>query len=448
MDYKTVTFGKPCHDLIPSGLTIHESGVNYAIVSGTGTLTGKEYTHQTKIISRRLEAETENIVSVKEATLVSMANSGSVADRVLAYYSGAKTLSVPIVEGGERPGDAVYLEDAFGDLTEGLLQSMNIRISNTLRADTTIVTGYVPTHKGNDYNNRVLLTGEGEWTVPEGVIRAKCVLIGAGTGGAAGTNGNSGATVSLHYQGGTGTWTAGPGARGTGGIGGEAGQGGKIFEIEIMLAPGAKITYHAFPGGIAGQSGGAPGATGEDTTFGAYSSASGELMPTGYADGMTGDIYGAKGIDGIDGGDGGTGASSGGAGGTGEDVLSWTGGTGNTGWSGPSTQPTGTASIGGGGGSGAAYGENGKDSTGTGYVSSISGGANGANAHPHPANSDTSYGAGGSGGNGGGGGGGSGQLRLTVTTSSESSGLTAPGGTGGIRSVARDGAPGCVVIYF
>lgn len=446
VDHKTVTFSKPCHNLTPSGLTIHESGVNYAIVSGTGTLTGKEYTHQTKIISRRLEASTENIVTVKDATLVSMANSGSVADRVLAYYSGAKTLSVPIVEGGERPGDAVYLEDAFGDLTEGLLQSMDIRISSTLRADTTIVTGYVPTHKGNDYNNRVLLTGEGEWTVPEGATRAKCVLIAPGTGGAAGMDGEAGTDSVLHYSG-TGTKTAGPGAGGKGGLRGAAGLGGKILEIEILLTPGSQIAYHAYAGGTAGQSPGEPGEDGQATTFGAYSSATGERMPNGYVDGMTGDIFGAPGTDGTDGGDGGDGGSSGGDGEKGTDVAGWLGGSGNQGWSGPMTTPPGQAAIGGGAGGGAAIGENGQSATGTGEVSAIARGADGADAQPNEDVSETAYGTGGHGGNGGGGGGGAGQLRATVTGTATFT-WTALGGAKGNASAGRDGAPGCVVIYF
>ncbi|WP_312281889.1 hypothetical protein [Oscillibacter sp.] len=439
VDHKTVTFSNPCHGLTASGLTVHEIGVNYAIVSGTGTLTGKEYTHQTKIISRRMDAATENIITVKDATLVSMANSGSVADRVLAYYSGAKTLTVSIVAGDERPGDAVYLEDAYGDDTEGLLQSMNVTISNTLKADTTIVTGYAPSHHGNDYNNRVLLTGEGTWTVPEGAIRGKCVLISPGTGGTAGMDGEAGANSVLHYSG-TGTKTAGPGVGGKGGLGGKAGLGGKILEVEILLTPGAHISYHA-------HSGGEPGEDGQATTFGAYSSASGERMPGGYIDGMTGEVFGAPGIDGVDGGDGGDGGSSGGDGEKGEDVAGWLGGSGNQGWSGAMTSPVGQAQIGGGAGGGAAYGEDGASATGAGEVSTIARGADGADAHPIPEPSEAKYGTGGTGGNGGGGGGGAGQLRATVSGTASFT-WTALGGAKGNGTAGVDGAFGCIIIFF
>ncbi|WP_312281835.1 hypothetical protein [Oscillibacter sp.] len=449
VDHKTVTFDKPCHDLTPSsGLTVHESGVNYAIVSGTGTLTGKEYTHQTKIVSRRLEATTENIVPVKDATLVSMANSGSVADRVLAYYSSAKTLSVPIVEDGERPGDAVFLEDAFGDLAKGLLQSMSIIISATLKANTTIITDYAPTHRGNDYNNRVLLTGAGEWTVPEGATRGKCVLVSPGTGGEAGEDGADGVDSVLHYSG-SGTKSAGPGAGGKGGERGLGGLGGKILEIEILLTPGTQIPYHAYSGGTAGQDPGEPGEDGQATTFGAYTSDSGERMPGGYIDGMTGDIFGAPGTDGTDGGNGGDGGSSGGDGEKGEDVAGWLGGSGSVGWSGPMTVPVGSASIGGGGGGGAAFGENGTNAPGieTGSVSEIARGGGGADAHPTPEPSEEKYGTGGTGGNGGGGGGGAGQLSATVSGTASFT-WTALGGAKGNGTAGRSGAPGCIVVYF
>jgi hypothetical protein len=47
-----VLFDNPCHDLVADGLAIIGTpGVNYAIVSGAGTLTGKEYTHTKRVVS-------------------------------------------------------------------------------------------------------------------------------------------------------------------------------------------------------------------------------------------------------------------------------------------------------------------------------------------------------------------------------------------------------------
>lgn len=447
-DHQTVSFNNPCHDLVPTGITVHESGVNYAIVSGSGTLTGKEYTHQTRIISRRLDtADTENIKEVTDATLVSMANSGAVADRVLSYYSSARPLSSSIVAGDERPGDAVTLEDAFDDVSNGLMESMSIQISSTLKSDSTIIVGYVPENKGNNYNNRIVLTGDGVWEVPEGVESAKCVLIGSGSGGSRGLSGSPGGNVTMNFPGGTGSRSSGPGLGGSGGEAGLPGLGGKIHEVDIALSPGAQITYHTYSGGASGVNPGDAGADGQDSVFGAYSSASGNRSDFGYIDRMSGDILGARGQEGVSGGNGGDGGTTG-EGEDGDDVLSWAGGSGNAGWSGPSSDPVGTASIGGGAGSGAAYGSNGLNATGSGTVQSIAAGANGVNASPLPENSLSSYGKGGAGSNGGSGGGGAGRLQITVTQSSLSFTWKALGGTPGLPSIARNGSQGCIVLYY
>lgn len=447
-NHQKVSFDGPHHDLVAAGITIHESGVNYAIVSGTGTLAGKAYTHLTKIISRRIETTAaENIVTVENATLVSAVNSGTTADRVLSYYSGAKTVSADIVAGNVNPGDAVTLEDAFGDATDGIMQSMNITISNTLKANTTIITGYTPIYHGNDYNNRVLLTGAGTWTVPDGVTKAKVVLIGSGAGGTRGTNGGAGGNTTLYFPG-SGSKTAGPGAAGIGGVGGPAGLGGKILEVDITLTPGEQIAYQAHPGGLAGQEPGEAGVAGQDTVFGIYTSASGERIDTGYIDRMTGDILGAKGTGGVAGGDGGTGASGGGTGGNGEDVQSWKGGTGNEGQSGTLHDPDGSYSIGGGGGGGAVYGSDGANAPAPGGAEGKANAGNGANAVPYPENGAVNYGTGGAGGNGGGGGGGAGQMSVSISGVTSSFTWSASGGAGGTASAARNGSPGCAVIYF
>lgn len=447
-DHQKVSFDGPHHDLVATGITIHESGVNYAIVSGTGTLTGKAYTHLTKIVSRRIETTAaENIVTVENATLVSALNSGTTADRVLSYYSGAKTVSADIVAGSVNPGDAVTLEDAFGDATDGIMQSMNITISNTLKANTTIITGYTPIYHGNDYNNRVLLTGEGTWAVPDGVTKAKVVLIGSGSGGTRGYNGNDGGSVSRRIYGG-GTATAEPGDSGNGGAGGSAGLGGKILEVDITLAPGAQIAYQAHPGGTAGQEPGQAGTVGQDTVFGTYTSASGEHIDTGYIDRMTGDILGAKGTDGTNGGDGGAGGKGGSDGDDGSSVKNWKGGLKIAGKT-IQLYPSGSASVGGGGGGGAAYGNGGENaSSGTAHVFASAYGGNGANAAPYPENGAVNYGTGGAGGNGGGGGGGSGGFTFSMPDTDTYVDVHSDGGVGGIASVARAGSPGCAVIYF
>lgn len=87
-DGTLVTFEEPAHSLTAEGFTIIEQGDNYAILSaGTGTLTGKSYNHLTRIVRRTVtEGAEENVVTVSDATLVSLTNSVDVAKRMADYY--------------------------------------------------------------------------------------------------------------------------------------------------------------------------------------------------------------------------------------------------------------------------------------------------------------------------------------------------------------------------
>ena len=216
----------------------------------------------------------------------------------------------------------------------------------------------------------------------------------------------------------------------------------------MTLTPGMEIPYYAGPGGTAGQELGEAGQTGTDTTFGELSSADGVRPESGYVDTVTGETLCLPGADGVDGGDGGDGGSGGSKGGDGGNAAEWTGGQGHDGQSGtlvfPNGGSQGSYSYGGGGGGGAAYGVNGNAASGSNAYDC----ADGVTALPHPANPEGSYGSGGAGGNGGGGGGGSGQLKLTLNDDSESGTWTPTGGAAGLASVARDGSPGCIILYF
>ena len=106
-DHTSIIFQEaPVYDLKVSGsLRIIESGVNYAVVSGTGVLTGKKYTHTTKIISKESDAiGDKKTVSVTDATLVNVANSGNVSKRVLSSSSSARTISADMKVDGATPG--------------------------------------------------------------------------------------------------------------------------------------------------------------------------------------------------------------------------------------------------------------------------------------------------------------------------------------------------------
>lgn len=430
-----VTFSNPCHDLVASGLTIESSGVNYAVVSGAGTLTGKEYTHTQKVNSYSTGAAgEENTVSVTDATLVSAFNAYNVALRVAQYYSAVSVLKFGLVVGTERPPDPVFFDDPFGDSRTGYIQALDITISRRLKAAAEIAVGFIPTGHGNNYNNYVLLTGSGSWTCPSGVTRAHLILVAGGGGGAGGNGGGGGGYYS---------------SSGDGGGGGAEGTGGKIYIADISVTAGASYSYSCGAGGTGGSGGaggsggsssssgnsGESGTVGTATAFGAYTSAGGSLHPSGYYEPKTGLTLAADGGDGIDGGGGGDSSGAG-------DEVTYNGTVYSPGADGADTD----YSFGGYGGGPAAGANGGAGSDAYKSGLTVANGAGGAGADAVAGSDAASYGGGGGGGHGGGGGGASGGIVNWLPENY--SRFEYSGGPGGDGSFGGDGAAGCVIIYY
>ena len=395
-DHTFIAFrNAPLHDLTTTGtLTIEESGVNFAIVSGTGTLTGQRYTHSTRILTVEAEdsADSEqNIVSASECTLVNVANSANVAARLLAYYGSKKTVNSSIVLEGERPGDLLALNDPYYEAITGFLSTVQATVSSIIKGKCTIITDFTPPQGGNNYTDSILYTGSGSIDFEALLAQypdkqndlVQVTLIQGGHGGykgengTSGTNGRSGGT-SFEY-----------GTPGVGGAGGLRGEGGKVLTVSFHVSDLANKTL-LYSCGIGGQS----DTEGTPTTLGDWTSASGAVTPYGVANIFSGQIYAKSGdLDGVAGGDGNPNGSS----------VSYNGQTWNMGSKGAYTHGTGYYgeyySFGGFGG-GAAVGSNGGDGR-TGEYGN--GGRGGDGAVGAAGENATSYGQGGNGGHGGGG---------------------------------------------
>lgn len=216
-----VEFSEPMHDLSVDTGSILESGVNYAIVSAPGsiTLTGHRYTHTTvERFKGEANADEDNTVTVKDATLVSRANSNNVVDRLYSYYTSAKTIKIDIVSEGERAGDAVSFNDPYGDVTSGLISELTLSGSHVLKGGATIIADYAPTW-GNDYTDVIIVTSSQTVTLPNDATKCRAVLIGGGHGGSLGGTGGDGEKASGGYKKG-----------GIGGLPGDGGPGGRILE--------------------------------------------------------------------------------------------------------------------------------------------------------------------------------------------------------------------------
>lgn len=504
-----ITFNSPMYELVADGFSILESGANYAKVSGgSGTLKGRAYIHNTREVVRDVsEAAEPNIKTVKDATLVSLVNSTAVAERLANYFQWTETIQAPIVYQGEVPGNRVATWHPYDKTgVTACLESADINLSNTLKANETLLVGFVPPkfEQVVTYDEHEVLTGSGTWTVPEGVTQVVVVLIG---GGGAGWNGNDGTgdfyggfgtdkydtqTISIYTSDSAGqtktgnaniTATGSATEAGTGGTGGSAGSPGKVYQKTIEVSAGETISY------ICGSGGQSNGASGEDTVFGEESSASGSAESAGYTDIVTGITYAKSGLPGSDGADGGTAGNNGGdageiAGGTGRPSYSnqkngsdggsyanytstysvnasvSSSGSGGGGAGGPSGQNDGTA---GSSSTAPSFNLSVREPSGTGtFIPSKAGsggkGADGASA--------ALYGCGGDGGGGGGGGGAAGNYNLTVRNNASIKITSTPSstrkinfsahvktydnysGSGGAGGAGGAGGDGCIILYY
>ena len=453
-----ITFDEPCYDLTAEGFSILEAAANYVIVSaGSGTLTGKKYVHTTRQIvkdvqpaARELVSQSDNIVTVENATLVSLVNANAVADRLVRYYACTERIVNKMVTQRESPGDVVSVYHPYEDAAvQGCIESSDVTVSGKLASTESILVGYTPPDIGEQeyYDTVEVVARSGVWMVPENVTSIRIVLIGGGQGGASGRKGEDGEAG-----------TSSPGAGGAGGLGGDGGSGGKINQVEITVEPGSVHQVSIGTGGTGGAfsgDGNNVGSNGTDTTFDTYTSADGASSPNGITDPVNQVTYatpGDTGGSGADGGNGGSSSTPNGAGESGQSVGSYAGGAGGE----MDYRDSDTYGKGygyGGGGGGAAMGSNGENGrngdtdlvsdilgTGPGYLSQGGDGGDGGNATITP-EQPSAYGSGGVGGYGGGGGGGGGGAKgKEVWTSAVAAGGNGgPGGTG---------APGCVLIYY
>lgn len=423
----------PIHDLTATGtIVIHESGVNYAVISGTGTLTGKTYSHAMRIVSR--EAESSNVeqktVSVTEATLVSTLNSNAVAERLYAYYSSAQTVNSEIVVNDEKPGDQIVFNNPYSEQVTAFLASMDINASSFLRASCEMIAGYVPpAGGGGSYTKVEVLTGSGTWENTDGAESARIVLVGGGQGGSSGAYGKAGANgryyEDIRY------------GAGEGGAAGRGGFGGLILVEDIDLSGVESLEFSCGAGGAGGvhsSSGSVSGSEGTATTFGAYTSADGTRTTVGVTNLFTGEVFGLPGKEGVAGA---RGSDEGGS-----HTLVYKGVVYYPGANAGTRVVDGKYTVYGGFGGGPAAGSNGNAGK-NGYVEIVNGkvdnsngGDGGSGAIAVAPDATAGYGHGGNGGNGGGGGGIGGRGEYIGS-----------GGSGGAGSDGGPGGDGLILIY-
>lgn len=485
-----VTFSDPVKvDTLKTdgSLSIIECGQNYAIVSGKGTLTGVPYVHLTRVISKHVEDSSlpQNIKSVTDASLVCALNSENVLERLFQFYTNAVTVKGQLIQQEEKPGNAYEFHNTFNELERGILANASYNSTTITKADCEFIKGYTPCKFGNNYNSSALLTGSGEWVVPESIRTSdfpyiRIALVGGANGGQGGYGGMQGRgcyNITPYPQ----VEGRGSGKGGKGGKSAEAGQGGKVLSLaKLDVTNVAKIRYTCGVGGLGGDAGkGGYDGTEEEYTYpgdgkagtetviklvndagsviATYSTANGVTLPSGIKNLATDETYGLSGKDGIAGADGGEGgvANASADGTDGEDLevngVIYRGGKGSKAacvshQSG--TMGEMTAQCGGGAGGGAAYGSDGEDAPTGGraawmYYCLGGDGGKGADATVTPADADT-YGRGGDAGHSGAGGGTGGAQNWTPIQDGMKDGNPGPGGN---ATKGAKGGDGCIFLY-
>ena len=310
-----ITFSEPAYNLRASGFSILESNANYAkITAGNGTLIGSAYIHNTRQVSADVSQAAEpNVVTVSDATLVSLVNSSDVAQRLAQYYACLATFDGDILPGQQLDGNVVGIYDPFDrQMVQACLKSLDIKISGTLKATVSALVGFKPPQVDDSQtlDERIVLTGSGTYQIPAGTTLIRYVLISGAQGGHCGQKGGDvGTSPSVSWS--DPTWGdqyrgCGLADGGVGGEGGAPGAGARILEGTLDISDIASIPYSCGLGGLgaAYDPDDPDGAAGSDTELGAATTAGAQASEDGYTDPITGEKYGGIGDQGIPGGKG------------------------------------------------------------------------------------------------------------------------------------------------
>ena len=283
-----------------------DNGPNYAVLNGSGILTGKVYAHTLRIVSAGTGNNTEGqTATVDNIGVINALNSVNVCRRLYLLYNKARTVSMSIKRNGEKPGDLISFSDIYGDSRSGYLTEMDNSVTSFERSECQILTAsdkelaQIRNLYGNIYHYSRILTGSGSFTVPEFMDgeMIRVILIGGGSGGASGIHGQDGAD--------------GGNSGAKGGVGGSGGEGGKIRIVDVQLSAGEQFSFSCGSGGMGGQASdtlvngvytSVPGNPGADSSFGEYNTRNAAHSILGQRNPLTGIVYATPGVNGVAGG--------------------------------------------------------------------------------------------------------------------------------------------------
>lgn len=197
-----------------------------------------------------------NTITVSNPFIHTKEQAMTAARQILTQYGGIKLELTGRGDPSSEIGDVdtVWLNESVA--TTGRRMEQNFNFKNGVLSDCKSV--LLQADGSFMYQNRAVITESGAWIAPSGVTSLRVILVGKGYGGTAGADG---------------TWDK-SGADGVDGL------GGKVWAGTISINDGQSFSV----------------SIGDDTVFGAYSSANGHVYEYGYTDIASGDSFARTGV--------------------------------------------------------------------------------------------------------------------------------------------------------
>ena len=163
-----ITFRNPHHSYSITGGTITDSNVNWIKVTAAGnvTVTGEKYNHTSMSHIRKNKyataSERNNVISVEDATLIHSGNVSAALDRLYDSALLRQTVTQGVIVVGEMAGDCVAIPNPWGTQTNGVIASMDHRITRNGHTARIVIHGVEVKMQTVNYYSGELYSGDKE----------------------------------------------------------------------------------------------------------------------------------------------------------------------------------------------------------------------------------------------------------------------------------------------